>query len=223
MLLLKERKEIVAIGKKMLAAGLTTGTGGNLSCFNREKKLIAITPSGIEYPEMTNEDVLVISPKGRIIQGKNRPSSETGFHLGLYNKRDDINSIVHTHSIYATTFACLNREIPAVHYLVGFAGKKVPVAPYATFGTDKLAENIIASIKDFNAVLLANHGLVAVGTSLIKAFNTAEEIELVARICYQAESIGSPVILSDDEMERVIKKFANYGPEEKPEGKTDTP
>ncbi len=215
MLLLQERKELIYFGMKMLYAGLTTGTGGNLSCFNRKEQLIAITPSGISYPELVPKDILILSPAAAIIDGYGKPSSEAGFHLSLYKKRKDINSVVHTHSVYATTFACLNREIPAVHYLVGFAGRKVPIAPYATFGTDKLAENITAFIGNSNAILLANHGLVAVGNTLTRAFNTAEEIELVARICYQTETIGTPVILSDEEMDKVIKKFADYGPGKK--------
>ncbi|MCP4119189.1 MAG: L-fuculose-phosphate aldolase [Desulfobacteraceae bacterium] len=214
MILSKERNAIVKFGNKMLAAGLTTGFGGNLSCYNREKDLIAVTPSGIEYPDLTPEDIIVVTPDGTVVDGANTPSSETGFHLALYRTREDINSVVHTHSTYATTFACLRREIPAVHYLVGFAGNKVPLAPYATYGTQELADSITGSIKHYNAVLLANHGLVAVGPTLLKAFNTAEEIELVARLCFQAESIGTPVILSDREMERVIDKFAHYGPKE---------
>ncbi len=212
MMLIKEREEIIKFGNKMLSAGLTTGSGGNLSFFNRKKNLIAITPSGIAYPELTPQDIIILSDKGKIVEGDKKPSSETGFHLSLYGKRKDINAIVHTHSAYATTFACLNREIPAVHYLVGFAGRKVPIAPYATFGTKKLAENIKSAIGNYNAVLLANHGLVAIGSTLTQAFNTAEEIEFVARLCYQAESIGKPVILSDNEMDKVIQKFADYGP-----------
>lgn len=214
MKLLKERQQIIAFGNKMLQASLTTGSGGNISCFNRQEQCIAITPSGIEYPRLTPEDIVILNSDGSPCQGDNRPSSEVGFHLSLYNQRQDVNAVVHTHSTYATTFACLNREIPAVHYLVGFAGKKVPLAPYATYGTPELALNISNTIADYNAVLLANHGLVAVGKDLTAAFNTAEEIELVARICYQAECIGKPVILSDGEMERVIEKFADYGPRE---------
>ena len=198
----------------MLQAGLTTGSGGNISYFNRQEQCIAITPSGIEYPRLKPEDIVILHSDGTHCQGNNRPSSEVGFHLSLYNQRQDVNAVVHTHSTYATTFACLNREISAVHYLVGFAGKKVPLAPYATYGTPELALNISNTIADYNAVLLANHGLVAVGKDLTAAFNTAEEIELVARICYQAECIGKPIILSDGEMERVIEKFADYGPRE---------
>ena len=212
--LIKEREEIISFGLKMLTAGLTTGSGGNLSCFNRNEGLIAITPSGVEYPDLTPENILLMDPDGKVCQGEGKPSSEAGFHLALYQNRSDINAVVHTHSPYATTFACLNREIPPVHYLIAFAGNKLSVAPYATFGTLELADNIVGTIKNDHAVLLANHGLVAVGSSLINAFNTAEEIELVARIYYQAQCIGTPVILADEEMDRVKEKFKTYGPGE---------
>lgn len=211
MVLETERKQIVEYGRKMLDSGLTTGTGGNISIFDRTTDLIAVTPSSVAYTELTPEHVLVMSPDGSVVEGAMKPSSETGFHLALYADRPDIGSVVHTHSAYATTYACLRREIPAVHYLVGFAGKTVPLAPYATFGSDTLARHIVSSIGECNAVLLANHGLVSVGGSLERAFNTAEEIELVARVCYQAECIGSPVILPEDEMERVMEKFTTYG------------
>lgn len=214
MKMLKERRQIISFGQKMLQAGLTTGSGGNISCFNRRENLIAITPSGIEYPQLAPEDIVIVHPDASICEGHTVPSSELGFHTALYAQRADINAVVHTHSTYATTYACLNREIPAVHYLVGFAGKKVPLAPYATYGSRELAENIARTIENYNALLLANHGLVAVGSTLPRAFNTAEEIELVARISYQAECIGTPVVLSDAEMERVIEKFSDYGPRE---------
>jgi L-fuculose-phosphate aldolase len=114
--------------------------------------------------------------------------------------------------------ACLGWEIPAVHYLVGFSGHKVPLAPYATFGTPELAQNVADGIGDYHAVLLANHGLVAVGADMGRAFNTAEEIELVARIYYQTKSVGTPVILPEEEMARVLAKFATYGQSPKDEG-----
>jgi L-fuculose-phosphate aldolase len=214
MILSDERKAIVAFGRKMLASRLTTGSGGNLSVLNRRERLLAITPSGIEYTDLEPEQVLVLDPGGSLVDGYGKPSSETGLHLALYHCRTDVCAVVHTHSVYATTYACLNREIPAVHYLVGFSGNKVPLAPYATYGTPELASAVAGRIGGYNAVLMANHGLVAVGPTLARAFNTAEEIELVARICYQAESIGTPVILPDDEMERVIQRFAGYGPKE---------
>ena len=211
MVLETERKTIVEYGRKMLDSGLTTGTGGNISIFNRKTGLAAVTPSSVEYTRLSPENVLVVDKAGTVVEGSMKPSSETGFHLALYNSRSDIGAVVHTHSPYAATFACLRREIPAVHYLVGFAGKKVPVAPYATYGSEKLASHVVSSIGECNAVLLANHGLVSVGGTVERAFNTAEEIELVARICYQAECIGTPVVLPDDEMERVMEKFKTYG------------
>lgn len=207
----KERQAIVDFGRKMLTAGLTTGAGGNLSVCDREQGLVAITPSGIEYFDLRPEQVVVVDLDGCPVEGDRKPSSELGFHLALYRQRPEITAVVHTHSVYATTIACLNWELPPVHYLIGFSGHKVPLAPYATFGTEQLAANITAAIGTYNAVLMANHGLVAVGTTLGRAFATAEEIELVARIYYQARSIGEPVLLDCQEMSRVIDKFSTYG------------
>jgi L-fuculose-phosphate aldolase len=211
MLLKKERELVVEYGMKMLESGLTTGTGGNLSIFDREQGLLAISPSGLDYRLSTPEDIVVIDLDGNVIDSKCKPSSEYGFHTVLYRKRKDVNAVVHTHSVYATTVACLNMELPAVHYLVGFAGKKVPLAPYATFGSPELAENVSSTIENYNAVLLANHGLITVGRSIGNAFDAAEELEMVARIYIQALSVGKPVIVPDKEMEKVIDKFSTYG------------
>jgi L-fuculose-phosphate aldolase len=210
-LLEKERAQIVRFGKKLLAARLTSGTGGNLSILNRERGLIAISPSGVEYEDMVPSDVAVVDGDGTTVEGSRKPSSELDFHRALYSKRSDIQAVVHTHSVYATTMACLRWEIPAVHYLVAFSGHKVPLAPYATFGTPELARNVAEHIGECNALLLANHGLVAIGPNLDTAFAVADEIELVARIYYQAKSIGEPVILPEEEMSSVIQKFATYG------------
>jgi L-fuculose-phosphate aldolase len=176
---------------------------------------VAITPSGIDYDEMVPEDVVILNIDGQTVDGGLSPSSEKGFHLRLYRKRGDVNAVIHTHSHYATTLACLKMEIPAVHYLVGFCGKKVPVAEYATYGTDELAENVCAAIEKYNAVLMANHGLVAVGPDLLRAFSVAEEIEFVARIYYQALSIGKPVVLPDREMGESYRKVRRIRTEEK--------
>jgi L-fuculose-phosphate aldolase len=214
----KQREAIVHYGRKMITSHLTTGAGGNLSICDRASGRVAISPSGIEYFDLQPEDVVVTDLDGQVIEGQYKPSSELGFHLALYRKRSDINAVLHTHSVYATTMACLGWEIPAVHYLVGFSGHKVPLAPYATFGTPELAQNVADGIGDYHAVLLANHGLVAVGADMGRAFNTAEEIELVARIYYQTKSVGTPVILPEEEMARVLAKFATYGQSPKDEG-----
>jgi len=211
MYLQQEREEIVAFGRKLITSNLTTGSGGNLSIFNRQLGLIAIKPTGVDYFEMRPEDVVVIDPSGKIVDGKLRPSSEVNLHLGLLQYRPDVNAVIHTHQVYATTLACLNWEIPAVHYLVGYSGNKVPLAPYATYGTPELAENIVKSIGNYNACLMANHGIVAVGANLSAAFNVAEELELVSRLYYQTLCIGKPQILPDLEMEVIVNKFQTYG------------
>jgi L-fuculose-phosphate aldolase len=211
MLLEQEREEIVLFGRKLITSKLTTGSGGNLSIFNRQEGLVAIKPTGVDYFEMRAEDVVVINQEGEIIDGSLKPSSEVSLHLGLLKARPEINAAVHTHQVYATTLACLNWEIPAVHYLVGFSGNKVPVAPYATYGTPELAQAVVQSIGHYNACLMANHGIVTLGANLSAAFNVAEELELVARLYYQSMCIGKPQILSEQEMEVVTKKFATYG------------
>jgi L-fuculose-phosphate aldolase len=212
MLLAEERQAVVDGGRAMVRAGLTTGTGGNLSQICRRRGLVAISPSGLDYAVMQPADVALVDLDGLTVEGAYKPSSELGLHLALYRQRPAVGAVVHTHSVYATTLACLGWELPAVHYLVGFAGRKVPVAPYATFGTDELAANVAVTMgHHFNAVLLANHGLVAVGGNVPAAFNTAEEVEFVARIYYQAKCAGAPVLLPDKEMDVVMEKFKTYG------------
>ncbi|BCY16304.1 fuculose phosphate aldolase [Leptolinea sp. HRD-7] len=211
MLLAEERELIVEFGRKLLASQLTTGSGGNLSIFNRKENLVAIKPTGVDYHLMKPEDVVVLTPEGEKVDGALKPSSETRFHLALLKHRPDINAVVHTHQVYATTIACMNWELPAVHYLVGFSGNKVPLAKYATFGTQELSDNIIAAIGKYNACLMSNHGIVTVGQSIQSAFNTAEELELVSRLYYQTKCIGEPVILGDDEMKIICEKFKTYG------------
>jgi L-fuculose-phosphate aldolase len=206
-----ERELIVEYGRKLIASNLTTGSGGNLSIFNRAENLIAIKPSGVDYLIMKPEDVVIVTPEGEIVEGTLTPSSEIRFHLALLNKRKDINSVVHTHQVYATTIACMNWELPAVHYLVGYSGNKVPLAKYATFGTQELSDNILTAIGNYNACLMANHGIVAVGGNIATAFATAEELELVSRLYYQTKCLGEPVILSDSEMVIIGEKFKTYG------------
>ncbi len=212
MILADERKTVIEYGKRLLDSGLTTGTGGNISIYNQDKGLMAITPTGIPYHDIEPEDVVIMDLEGDVIDGKRQPSSEYLMHKIFYEKREDVRAVVHTHSVYATTIACLNQELPAVHYLIGFAGgKKVPVAEYATYGTLELAENAYKAIGKYNAVLLANHGLLAVGKDINWAFNTAEEIEFTCEVYYRTKAIGEPVILPEEEIERIMVKFESYG------------
>lgn len=211
MLLLEERQKVVEIGRKLITSQLTTGSGGNLSIYNRKENLVAIKPTGVDYFLMKPEDVVVVTPDGNTVDGKLKPSSEIRFHLALYQHRSDVNAVVHTHQVYATTIACMGWELPAVHYLVGYSGNKVPLAKYATFGSQELCDNIIAAIGNYNACLMANHGIVTVGADLLSAFNAAEELELVSRLYYQTKCIGNPAILSDEEMVIIGQKFKTYG------------
>ncbi len=211
MLLADERNAVVEFGRKLITAQLTTGSGGNLSIYNRAEGLIAIKPTGVDYMKMRPEDVVVVSPDGTIVDGQLKPSSEIRFHLALLNYRQDINAVVHTHQVYATTIASLRWELPAVHYLVGFSGNKVPLAAYATYGSQALSDNIVAAIGHYNACLMSNHGIVTVGQNIAAAFATAEELELVSRIYYQARCIGEPAILPDEEMALICEKFKTYG------------
>lgn len=211
MLLEKERKLIVEYGKKLITNGLTKGTGGNLSIYNKEEGLMAISPSGIDYFETLPEDVVVMDLNGNIVDGDRKPSSEYDMHRIFYMKRDDIRAVVHTHSVYSTTLATLRWTLPASSYLVAFSGLNVRCAEYASFGTMELAENAFEAMKDRYAVFLANHGLVTGAQDLPNAFAKAEQIELCAEVYYRAKSIGEPVILSEEEMKKMIEKFNTYG------------
>ncbi len=207
----EERNEVVAFGNKMIATGLTTGTGGNVSVFNREEGLIAVSPSALDYADTRPEDVVLVSLEGEVVDGTRKPSSETPLHLAHYRIRPDVCGVAHTHSVFATTIATLRWEIPPMHYLVAFSGRKVPIAPYATHGTEELARVTSEAIGRENAVLMANHGLIAVGVDLAAAFATAEIVELMAQVYYQAKCIGEPVNLTDAEMNDVLAGFADYG------------
>lgn len=211
MLLESERRAVVEFGRKLISSQLVQGSGGNISLAAEDQQLIAISPSGLPYFETSPEDVVVVDLDGKSVDGALRPSIELGFHLALHRLRADIRAVVHTHSIYATTIACLGWELPAVHYLIAQAGESVPCAPYATPGSPELAANICNAIGSGNAVLMANHGLAAVGPTLPKAFATAEKVEYVARLFYQAKDIGNPVILSPEQMSDVMRKGKTYG------------
>lgn len=211
MLMQEEREQIVEYGKKLVTSNLTKGTGGNLSIFNREKGLMCISPSGIDYFKIKAEDVVVLDLNGKKVDGDKEPSSEYDMHRIFYANREDIDAIIHTHTMYATTLACLNWPLPPVHYMIALAGLDVRCAKYATYGTKELAENAYEAMEDRYAVLLANHGLLAGTKDLANAFNITEEIEYCAELYYRTKAIGEPVILPEEEMILMIQKFKTYG------------
>lgn len=212
MLLLEERKTLVKYGKIIIDSGLTKGTGGNFSIYNREKGLMAITPSGIPYHSMKEEEIVIMDLDGNIVEGDLVPSSEHQMHSIVYKNRDDVNAMVHVHSKYAATVSTLRKPLPAVDYLVAFSGgKEVPIAEYATYGTKELAENAMKAMGKYNAVLLANHGLNVVAKDMMTAFAVAEQLEFCAELYVRACAMGTPVILDDEEMEMMVERFAGYG------------
>lgn len=206
-----EREKIIKFGKKLVESKLTKGTGGNLSIYNPEENLMAISPSGMDYFDIRLEDIAIMDMEGNIVEGYRKPSSEYEMHKIFYEKRDDIFSVVHCHSIYSTTMSLLRENLPASHYMIALAGENVRCAEYATYGTKELAENAFEAMKDRYAVLLANHGLLTGANCIENAFNIAEEIEYVAETYYRAKTIGKPVILPNAEMKKMKEKFKTYG------------
>ena len=190
MLLQKEREMIMAYGKRMLSAGLTRGTGGNLSIYDRNLELMAITPSGIPYEEIEAEDIMIMKLDGTIVEGNKTPSSEHAMHEIVYRTREDVGAMLHVHSTFAVTLACLNEDLPAVDYMVAYSrGRSVKCTPYASFGTTDLAVNALKTMGDQNA----------------------EQLEFCAELYVRAQTIGKPVILPDDEMDQMVERFMRAG------------
>lgn len=218
MLHLSEREQIVEFGRKLIEERLTNGTSGNLSIYDPQSGYMIISPSGIPYLETKVEDVVVMELRtAKVVEGTRKPSSEWALHTGFYLAEPNARGVLHTHSVYSTTFACLRQPLKALHYGIASAGvDTVPVAEYATFGTSALSVNALKAIGSSKAVLLANHGLIAWEVSLAKAFSVVKEIEFVAELQYRALSVSKPIILDAEEMTRVIKKFKTYGQQTNP-------
>jgi L-fuculose-phosphate aldolase len=203
-------EEIVATAKAMDAAGFAPTKSGNVSARLAEGFLI--TPSGLPYAGMKPEDLVEMSPAGEV-RGAGKPSSEWPFHAAIYAARPDARAIVHTHSPRATALASTRRGIPAFHYMIAMAGgHDVRCAEYATFGTPELAANAVRALEGRKAVLLANHGVIALGASLAGAWAIAFEVENLAGQYLDILASGlEPAILDEAEMARVSAKFASYG------------
>ena len=212
MLLNQERHDVVIYCQKLITAGLTIGTGGNISIYDDESGYFAISPSGVDYAEMRPEDVVVCDLAGQVVDGRLKPSSEIGLHRIFYERRQDIKAVVHTHSTYATVLSTLREDLPASSYLIAYAGVNVRCADYASYGTEELAEKTFAAMTERHAALMANHGLVAGDMDIASAFAVAEQIEQCCKVYVKARSIGEPVLLSEEEMRRTEKRFrTSYG------------
>jgi L-fuculose-phosphate aldolase len=211
------RGAVIATALAMNAAGINRGKSGNVSARWREHGFdgFLVTPSALPYAQTTPEDVAAVSLTGEA-HGRRPPSSEWRFHRDIYAQRTDAHAVVHAHAPFATSLACLHLRIPAFHYMVAVAGgNDIRCAPYATFGTQALSDNVMAALAGRTACLMANHGLVAIGKSLDAALALAVEVETLAEMYWRALQIGEPVRLSDGEMQAVLGKFADYGRAEK--------
>lgn len=204
------RDAVLATARRLVAEGLTRGTSGNVSARGEDGFLI--TPSGVPYDRISSSDVVEMGLDGAVRVGIREPSSEWRFHRDLYASRPDVAAVVHAHPPFATSIACLRRDLPAVHYEIGLAGgHDVRCAAYATYGTEELSRAVLSAMEGRRACLLANHGLVTIGASLELALRLARTVETVAEIYWRALSVGEPVILDQEEMARVIEKLADYG------------
>lgn len=202
------REQLVACGRQLLARGLLSQTSGNLSVRVGADE-VCITPSSMEYDQIEAADIVVTDLSSRVRSGTRPASSETPLHCLVYQSRPDVAAIVHTHSPHATTLAVLGLPIPAVHYMIALARTtQIEVAGYATYGTDELARNVRDAFgAPALAVLMANHGLVAGGTSLREAATVAEATETLAGLYYRALAVGTPNVLTDDQMAEVMTKY----------------
>ncbi len=207
----KARRAVIDTALTMSCTALSPGRSGNVSC--RWNDGMLITPTGMAYDDIRPRDIVFVDATGGVPAKKSRkPSSEWRFHLAAYNARADINAVVHAHSLHATVLACAHKKIPAFHYMVSVAGgDDVPLVPYATYGTEELAESVGKALRERDACLMANHGQLALGGTLDEALELAIEIEILATQYCKVLQLGAPHILPDAEMKRVLERFKSYG------------
>lgn len=204
------RELVLTTARALSHMKLSPGRSGNVSM--RCGGGMLITPTGMAYEAITPADMVFVASDGSVPAGNRKPSSEWHFHLAAYAARPDRNALVHTHSMHATVLACAHKPIPAFHYMVAVAGgHDIPLVPYATFGTQALADHVASGLAERDACLLANHGLVAIGPDLASALELASEVETLAEQYLKVLSLGPAHILPDAEMSIVLAKFKSYG------------
>ena len=209
MLLPAAREAIVTTCQELSRAGLVVGTAGNVSV--RDGDLVAVSPSGLRYAELTPELVGVHRLDGAAVEARLAPTSEMPLHLAIYTARPEVGAIVHTHSLAATALSTLVDEVPVVHYYTAMFGGPVRVSPYATYGTDELAANVVHALQDRTACLMGNHGAVAVGPDLVTAHDKSVYLEWLCDVYLRASSAGTPRLLSPEQIAAVAVKMNGYG------------
>jgi L-fuculose-phosphate aldolase len=203
------RERLIATARGMTAAGLNKGTAGNLSV--RHPDGFLITPTGMDYAALTPDDIPLVRLDGESV-GARQPSSEWRFHRDIYAARPEAGAVLHAHSPFAVSLACLRLDIPAFHYMIArFGGADVRCADYATFGTQALSDAALAALRERSACLLANHGMLVLGRDLDTALALGIEFETLCEHYWRACQLGSPVLLGPEEMAVVLEKFGSYG------------
>lgn len=212
------RSMIVEACRNMTALGINQGTSGNISV--RTESGILVTPSGLPYERMQADDIVRMGWDGEwTARGDNVPSSEWRFHLAILRTKPDVGAVVHAHPIYCSTLAIMGLPIPAIHYMIAAAGgNDIPCAPYAQYGTEELSRLVLQALEHRHACLLAHHGLIATGPTLERAMWLAVEAEVLARQYHGCLQIGTPPVLSDDEVRSVLERWGEYGLRDRPSG-----
>jgi L-fuculose-phosphate aldolase len=202
------RRNMVKVARKLIDLGLNRNASGNIGV--RQDESFLVTPSGLLAEEMTPFDIVEMDFSGEI-KGKGKPSSEWRFHRDILAARSEIGAVIHTHSQYATSLSCLNREIPAFHYMIAVAGgDNIRCAPYAVFGSQSLSNLALQALENRKACLLGNHGLIAIGKDLSEALAIAIEVESLCKQYWITLQVGEPNILTNIQMHDVIEKFKDY-------------
>ena len=203
------RLALVAAARSLTTQGLNRGTSGNIGV--RLNASFLITPSGAPTEMLLPETMVEMDFSGAVL-GVGKPSSEWRFHRDILMARSDIGAVVHTHSRYATAFACLQREIPAFHYMSARAGgESIRCTPYAVFGSQALSDLALLALENRKACLLGNHGVIALGFDLADAMSMALEVESLCEQYWSALQVGEPNLLSAEQMQEVLEKFKDYG------------
>ncbi len=204
------RVSMVLGAQRLSALGLNRGSSGNIGV--RLKSSFLVTPSGVPAEELLPQMMVEMDFSGMVL-GAGKPSSEWRFHRDILAARTDIGAVVHTHSRYATSLACLQRDIPAFHYMIAAAGgETIRCTPYALFGTQELSDLALQALRGRRACLLGNHGMIALGADLKAALALTLEVESLAQQYWTALQLGEPRLLSSEQMQAVMEKFKTYGP-----------
>ncbi|WP_328938867.1 class II aldolase/adducin family protein [Streptomyces tauricus] len=201
---------LVATARRTVSDGLVVGTSGNVSV--RVGDTVLVTPTGVPYDRLAPEDICGVSLDGRRVLGSLVPTSELPMHLAVY-RSTDARAVVHTHAVHATAVSTLVTELPLVHYMSAALGGPVRVASYATYGTEKLAENMLRALRDRTACLLQNHGTLAHGATLDQAYDRTAQLEWMCRVWLTASSVPglTPTLLTEDQVAQAGERLKGYG------------